>query len=92
MLNVSPATWSALSQLLDEALSLEPAARAEWLAQLATTQPQLAPTLQRLLAAETSSETADILARVAEAGIAIEGVPRNSACCWRSGWTVSTEA
>ncbi len=63
MLNVSPATWSALSQLLDEALNLEPAARAEWLAQLATTQPQLAPTLQRLLAAETSSETADILAR-----------------------------
>ena len=43
MLNVSPATWNALSQLLDEALSLEPAARAAWLAQLATTQPQLAP-------------------------------------------------
>ena len=63
MLNVSAATWNALSQLLDEALNLEPAARAEWLAQLATTQPQLAPTLQRLLAAETSSETADILAR-----------------------------
>ena len=63
MLNVSPATWSALSQLLDEALNLEPAARAEWLAELATTQPHLAPTLQRLLAAEPSSETADILAR-----------------------------
>ena len=59
MLNVSPATWNALSELLDEALSLEPAARAAWLAQLATTQPQLAPTLQRLLAAETSSETAE---------------------------------
>ena len=64
MLKVSPATWNALSQLLDEALNLEPAARTAWLAQLATTQPQLAPTLQRLLAAETSSETADILARV----------------------------
>ncbi|HKO67570.1 MAG TPA: serine/threonine-protein kinase [Burkholderiaceae bacterium] len=63
MLNVSPATWNALSQLLDEALNLEPSARAVWLAELATTQPQLAPTLQRLLAAETSSETADILAR-----------------------------
>ena len=61
MLNVSAATWNALSHLLDEALNLEPAARAEWLAQLAETQPQLAPTLQRLLAAETSSETADIL-------------------------------
>ena len=35
MLNVSAATWNALSQLLDEALNLEPAARAEWLAELA---------------------------------------------------------
>ena len=63
MLNVSASTWNALSHLLDEALNLEPPARADWLAQLATTQPQLAPTLQRLLAAETSSETADLLAR-----------------------------
>ena len=48
MLNVSAATWNALSQLLDEALNLEPAARAEWLAQLAAT-----PASARTHSAET---------------------------------------
>ena len=92
MLNVSSATWNALSQLLDEALSLEPAARAAWLAELATTQPQLAPTLQKLLAAETSSETADILVRGPGLASLLKESRAHSACCRRSRWTVSAEA
>ena len=63
MLKVSAATWNALSQLLDEAFNLEPAARAVWLAELAESQPQLAPTVRKMLAAYTSSETDDFLAR-----------------------------
>ena len=75
MLNVSAATWNALSQLLDEAFNLEPAARAVWLAELATTQPQLAPTVQRLLAAEHEQRNGRFPGAIAAAGIAIEGVP-----------------
>ena len=63
MLKVSAATWNALSQLLDEAFNLEPAARAVWLAELAESQPQLAPTVRKMLAAYTSSETDDFLAQ-----------------------------
>jgi serine/threonine-protein kinase len=60
-MDVSAATWNTLSKLLDEALDLEPDARAAWIDDLGTTQPQLAPVLRRLLAAHASSETSDLL-------------------------------
>lgn len=63
-MDVSATTWSTLSKLLDEALDLEPAARAVWLERLTTTQPALAPSVRKLLAAHASSETADVLARL----------------------------
>ena len=63
-MEISAATWSTLSKLLDEALDLEPAARATWLEGLKVTQPSLAPSVLRLLEAHASSETADVLARL----------------------------
>lgn len=45
-----PAEWRALSALLDEALDLDDAARAEWLAQLAAREPALAPRVAAMLA------------------------------------------
>jgi serine/threonine-protein kinase len=77
----SPATWSTLSRLLDEALDLDPAQRTDWLERISDTQPELAPALRRLLAAHATSETADVLAhppalaaafagRAAETGLA----------------------
>jgi serine/threonine protein kinase len=63
-MDVSANTWSALSKLLDEALDLEPAARTAWLEQLTSTQPELAPSLRKLLAAHASSETADVMAHL----------------------------
>lgn len=63
-MELSAATWPTLSKLLDEALDLEPAARAAWLDELTATQPQFAPSLRRLLAAHASSETADVMARL----------------------------
>jgi eukaryotic-like serine/threonine-protein kinase len=63
-MQVSATTWSTLSKLLDEALDLEPAARDTWLERLSVTQPQLAPSMRRLLAAHASSETADVLAQL----------------------------
>ena len=63
-MEVSATTWSTLSELLDEALDLEPAARAVWIEQLSVTQPALAPSVRKLLEAHASSETADVLARL----------------------------
>ena len=63
-MKLSAATWPTLSKLLDEAFDMEPAARATWLAELMATQPQLAPSLRKLLAADASSETGDVLARL----------------------------
>jgi serine/threonine-protein kinase len=60
-LDVSPAAWSVVSTLLDEALGLEPGARPAWLAGLDDTHPQLAPIMRRLLAAHAASETNDLL-------------------------------
>jgi serine/threonine-protein kinase len=45
-----PEEWRALSALLDEALDLDDAARAAWLAALAVREPVLAPKLVALLA------------------------------------------
>jgi len=61
-MDVTPATWAALSTLLDEALELDAVKRSEWLQRLAATQPALVPPLRRLLAAHAISETADVLA------------------------------
>jgi serine/threonine-protein kinase len=63
-MDVSAATWNTLSKLLDEALDLEPGARAAWIDCLGATQPELAPVLRKLLAAHAGSETADILQRL----------------------------
>ena len=63
-MDLSPAVWPQLSKLLDEALDMAPDARQEWLEQLATTQPRLAPSLRELLAAHASSETADVMAHL----------------------------
>ena len=63
-MDVSAATWPTLSKLLDEALDLEPAARDAWLENLEATQPDLAPSMRKLLAAHASRETADVMARL----------------------------
>ena len=63
-MDISVSTWNTLSKLLDEALDLEPAARDTWLERLRVTQPSLAPSVRKLLAAHASSETADVLARL----------------------------
>lgn len=55
-MDVSPATWTALSKLLDEALDLDPAARAAWADRLGTTQPEIAALLRKLLAAQASDD------------------------------------
>ena len=67
-MQVSATTWNTLSKLLDEALDLEPAARDTWLERLNATQPQLAPSVLKLLAAHARSETADVLAQLPALG------------------------
>ncbi|MBC8118627.1 MAG: serine/threonine protein kinase, partial [Burkholderiaceae bacterium] len=63
-MQVSATTWNTLSKLLDEALDLEPAARGPWMEALDRTQPALAPSVRKLLAAHASSETVDVMARL----------------------------
>ena len=63
-MDISAATWNTVSKLLDEALDLEPAARAVWFEQLSATQPALAPSVRKLLAAHASSETDDVLSKL----------------------------
>ncbi len=61
-MKISATTWTTISKLLDEALDLEPAARTIWLERLQLTAPDLASSVQQLLAAHATSETADVLA------------------------------
>jgi eukaryotic-like serine/threonine-protein kinase len=61
-MKISATTWNTLSKLLDEALDLEPAARTTWLERLQISDPELASSVQKLLAAHATSETADVLA------------------------------
>ncbi len=61
-MKISATTWNTISKLLDEALDLEPNARTGWLERLQATEPQLASSVQQLLAAHATSETADVLA------------------------------
>ena len=63
-MDISAATWNTVSKLLDEALDLDPAARAVWFEKLSAAQPALAPSVHALLAAHASSETDDVLARL----------------------------
>ena len=89
-MQVSATTWSTLSKLLDEALDLEPAARANWFERLSVTQPALAPSVRKLLAAHASSETAECWP-LADAGI---GPAATRATRWQPGdriGPVSTE-
>ena len=61
-MKISATTWNTISKLLDEALDLEPAARTTWLERLQISDPDVALSVQQLLAAHATSETADVLA------------------------------
>ena len=83
MSRLSPDDWRALSPLLDEALELEPAGRAEWLSALDGRTPKLSAELRLLLQQHDALERLPFLdsdaalhAEVATAGEAIfAGVP-----------------
>jgi serine/threonine-protein kinase len=55
--------WRILEPLLDAALDLEPARRADWLDELRTTSPDIAAELSALLGAEATLEKARFLER-----------------------------
>ncbi|MGZ6080565.1 MAG: serine/threonine-protein kinase, partial [Myxococcaceae bacterium] len=76
-MNVSPATWNALSRLLDEAFDLEPDARGPWLEQLAVLRPDVAPALCQLLAAHATGETTDVLSRLPALSHTVGGAPQH---------------
>jgi serine/threonine protein kinase len=61
-MKISATTWNTISKLLDEALDLEPVARTAWLERLQISDPEIATSVQQLLAAHATSETADVLA------------------------------
>ncbi|HEX8415043.1 MAG TPA: serine/threonine-protein kinase [Sphingomicrobium sp.] len=65
-MDVSAPIWKTLSELLDEALDLEPAARSAWLDRQAMMRPELGGPLRGLLAAHATSGTADVLAKLPE--------------------------
>jgi eukaryotic-like serine/threonine-protein kinase len=77
-MDMSPATWNALSRLLDHALDLDPPQREAWVDGLSVDNPELVPLLRKLLAAHASHETDDVLERLpsigAEVRSPIEGV------------------
>ena len=65
-----------LSALLDEAMDLDDAAHAAWLARLSAADLALRPTLEKLLAMRASRETGDLLDRVpAMTGMAATTAP-----------------
>src|SRR5712692_8761310 len=61
IIRITPEQWPTLSSLLDEAFDLPPAARAQWLAQLAPAHLPLQPVLRDLLAKHAAVETEDFL-------------------------------
>jgi len=69
-MDVSPDTWKALSQLLDEAFDLEPADRVAWLERVGTTHPDLLPQLKKLLSAHATAESADALEQLPALSVA----------------------
>jgi serine/threonine-protein kinase len=66
------AAWTTLRRLLDEALALEPSARADWLARLGGAHEALKPRLRALLAHAQRSSPLDALPRVETAQFASE--------------------
>src|SRR5689334_23369962 len=52
--SLDPADWHRMSEYLDKAFELEPPERERWLMDLATTEPNVADTLRRLLARQES--------------------------------------
>lgn len=60
-LQLSPAEFSRLSDLLGEAIDIAPEERAAWLADLGQREPQCAASLQNLLAAQGACEAAGFL-------------------------------
>src|SRR5258708_15815613 len=61
VIRITPEQWPTLSGLLDEALGCPPAAREQWLAQLAPAHLPLQPVLRDLLAKHAAAETDDFL-------------------------------
>lgn len=61
IIRITPEQWPTLSRLLDEAFDLPPAAREQWLAQLAPVHLPLQPVLSDLLAKHAVAETDDFL-------------------------------
>ena len=62
---LDPRDWDDLSPLLDQALDLEPEARAAWLATLRRERPDIAARLEPLLAREARADEEGFLAREA---------------------------
>ena len=58
---LDPQDWKALDALLDQALDLEPEARAAWLAERRREQPELAARLEQLLAREAQADAEGFL-------------------------------
>jgi serine/threonine-protein kinase len=74
-MKITPCTWTAVSKLFDEALECDAANRADWLQRIAATHADLVPLLNRLLAAHSTSETADVLAHLPQiAPAALEAI------------------
>ena len=70
-MSLSGADWVKLSQLLDEALDLDPMHRKQWVEALPPEHSALSDTLRDLLLRESGTETADVLSEP----LGLRGVP-----------------
>jgi eukaryotic-like serine/threonine-protein kinase len=61
-MDLSPAQFSRLSELLDESIDLDPGARKSWLAELAHTEPALAAILRDMFASQSQLDARGFLA------------------------------
>src|SRR5258708_37378898 len=61
IIRITPDQWPTLSSLLDEAFDLPPAARDQWIAQLAPAHLAFRPVLRDLLSKHAAVETDDFL-------------------------------
>jgi eukaryotic-like serine/threonine-protein kinase len=80
-----PEQWPTLSRLLDEAFDLPPAAREQWLAQLAPAHLALQPVLRDLLAKHAAAETDDFLETLPKFTAAGNDVHRKTPDSFESG-------
>ncbi len=71
-LQIDPASWTAINQLLDEALDRPEADRAAWIDALDERFAQLKPRLRELLARAASVETGDFLGTMPKFGVGEE--------------------